>query len=100
MYQFSLEAYVDLFEISISKSKKFDDINERNNSLNDYHTYSVYKNTCRALFEKHKLLFALQMTVKIMEGNSKLNLEEYDFLLRGGQVLDKDAQPVNNFTEW
>jgi dynein heavy chain, axonemal len=100
MYQFSLEAYIDLFELSITKSKRFEDINERIVSLNEYHTYSVYKNTCRALFEKHKLLFSLQMTVKIMEANGKLNKEEYDFLLRGGQVLDKDAQPSNPFNEW
>jgi dynein heavy chain, axonemal len=100
MYQFSLEAYIDLFELSITKSKRFEDINERIVSLNEYHTYSVYKNTCRALFEKHKLLFSLQMTVKIMEANGKLNKEEYDFLLRGAQVLDKDAQPSNPFNEW
>eukprot|EP00842_Homolaphlyctis_polyrhiza_P003901 jgi/Hompol1/4511/HPOL_003669-RA len=100
MYQFSLDAYIDLFEKSIAKSKKFDDISERIVSLNDFHTYSVYKNTCRGLFEKHKLLFALQMTVKIMEANGKLSKPEYDFLLRGGQVLDKDAQPANPCTEW
>jgi dynein heavy chain len=100
MYQFSLEAYIELFEQSISKSKRFEDVGERLISLNDYHTYSVYKNTCRALFEKHKLLFSLQMTVKIMEANGKLNKDEYDFLLRGGQVLDKDAQPENIFSEW
>ena len=100
MYQFSLEAYVELFEKSISKAKKFEEISERIISLNDYHTYSVYKNTCRGLFEKHKLLFALQMTVKIMEANGKLNKQEFDFFLRGGQVLDKDAQAPNPSAEW
>ena len=100
MYQFSLDSYVELFEKSIAKSKKFEDITERINSLNDYHTYAVYKNTCRGLFEKHKMLFALQMTVKIMEASGKLGKEEYDFLLRGGQVLNKDSQPANPCTEW
>jgi dynein heavy chain len=100
MYQFSLEAYIELFEKSISKAKKFEDISERIGSLNDYHTYSVYKNTCRGLFEKHKLLFSLQMTVKIMESSGKLNKQEFDFFLRGGQVLDKDSQPPNPNPEW
>lgn len=99
MYQFSLEAYVELFEISIAKSKKFENSAERNLSLNQYHTYSVYKNTCRGLFEEHKLLFSLQMTVKIMEEAGKLNRGEYDFFLRGGQVLDRESQPVNH-TDW
>lgn len=100
MYQFSLDSYIELFELSISKSKKYEDTAERIVSLNEYHTYSVYKNTCRALFEKHKLLFSLQMTAKIMEASGKLNKEEYDFLLRGGQVLDKESQPANSFNEW
>jgi dynein heavy chain len=100
MYQFSLDAYIDLFEKSISKSKRFEDLTERIASLNEYHTYAVYKNTCRGLFESHKLLFSLQMTVKIMEGSGKLSKDEYDFFLRGGQVLDKDNQLPNPFTEW
>jgi dynein heavy chain len=99
MYQFSLEAYIELFEISIAKSKKFENSAERNLSLNQYHTYSVYKNTCRGLFEEHKLLFSLQMTVKIMEEAGKLNRGEYDFFLRGGQVLDRESQPGNH-TDW
>ncbi|KAJ3195453.1 Dynein heavy chain 2, axonemal [Irineochytrium annulatum] len=100
MYQFSLDSYVDLFEKSISNSKRFEDLNERLVSLNDYHTYAVYKNTCRGLFEQHKLLFSLQMTAKIMEASGKLNNAEYDFFLRGGQVLDKDTQLPNPCSDW
>ncbi|KAI9356982.1 dynein heavy chain and region D6 of dynein motor-domain-containing protein [Zopfochytrium polystomum] len=100
MYQFSLDAYVDLFEKSIAKSKKFEDIAERIASLNDYHTYAVYKNACRGLFEQHKILFSLQITFKIMEAAGKLNMEEYDFFLRGGQVLNKDVQVQNGFSSW
>ena len=47
MYQFSLDAYNDLFLISIQKSAKFDKLDERIKSLNDYHTYAVYKYTSR-----------------------------------------------------
>jgi dynein heavy chain len=100
MYQFSLDSYVDLFEKSIAKSKRSDDLNDRLVSLNEYHTFAVYRNTCRGLFEKHKLLFSLQMTVKILEASGKLNKDEYDFLLRGGQVLDRNNQPTNPYTEW
>lgn len=100
MYQFSLEAYIELFEKSISKAKKFEDLSERITSLIDYHTYSVYKNTCRGLFEKHKLLFSLQMTVKILEAAGKVSKKLYDFFLRGGQVLEKDLQPPNPSSDW
>ncbi|KAJ3127608.1 Dynein heavy chain 2, axonemal, partial [Nowakowskiella sp. JEL0407] len=100
MYQFSLDAYIDLYDKSISKSKRHDDLNERIQSLNEYHTYAVYKNTCRGLFGEHKLLFSLQMTAKIMTAAGKINKDEYDFFLRGGQVLDKETQLPNPCSEW
>ena len=100
MYQFSLDTYVDLFDKSILKSKKHDEIVERIASLNDYHTFAVYKTTCRGLFEEHKRLFSFIMTVKLMEAANKLNKDEYDFFLRGGQVLDKDLQMPNSCSEW
>lgn len=100
MYQFSLDAYIELFEISISKSKRMEDLNERIASLNEYHTYAVYKNACRGLFEEHKILFSLQIATKILEAQGKVNKSEYDFLLRGGQVLKKEEQYPNPCTDW
>ncbi len=43
MYQFSLDAYIDLFAISIDKSLKHPKLSERIDYLNDYHTYAVYQ---------------------------------------------------------
>lgn len=43
MYQFSLDAYIYLFINSIMKSKKSNNLAERIYSLNEYHTYAVYK---------------------------------------------------------
>lgn len=42
--------------------------------------------TCRGLFEIHKLLFSFQMCVRIMETAGKLDMNEYNFFLRGGIV--------------
>jgi len=47
MYQFSLDAYIQLFLLSIEKSPRSLKLNERIDKLNDYHTYSVYKYGCR-----------------------------------------------------
>lgn len=121
MYQFSLDAYVTLFMLSIEKSPKSLKLPERIESLNEYHTYAVYKynlprffsplpvreslaaresllpsshrNTCRGLFETHKLLFAFNMCTKILDAQGKISQVEYGFLLRGGIVLDREAQP-------
>ena len=100
MYQFSLDAYVSLFTISLDKSARSDDLQERIKSLNEYHTFFVYRSTCRALFEMHKLLFAFQICAKILLGAKKMNQAEHDFFLRGGQVFNKDEQPANPCADW
>uniref|UniRef100_W5N7B2 Dynein axonemal heavy chain 2 n=1 Tax=Lepisosteus oculatus TaxID=7918 RepID=W5N7B2_LEPOC len=100
MYQFSLDAYIDLFNLSIEKSQRSAKLEERINNLNDYHTYAVYRYTCRGLFEHHKLLFSFQMCAKILEVAGKLNMNEYNFFLRGGQVLDKEGQMDNPCPGW
>lgn len=43
MYQFSLDAYIDLFNLSIEKSQRSNALEERIQHLNDYHTYAVYR---------------------------------------------------------
>ncbi|XP_031208338.1 dynein heavy chain 2, axonemal isoform X2 [Mastomys coucha] len=84
MYQFSLDAYIGLFILSIDKSHRSNKLEDRIEYLNDYHTYAVYRYTCRTLFERHKLLFSFHMCAKILETAGKLNMDEYNFFLRGG----------------
>ncbi|KAE8744396.1 hypothetical protein FOCC_FOCC009000 [Frankliniella occidentalis] len=95
MYQFSLESYIQLFIISIEKSPKSSQREDRIVNLNEYHSYSFFKNTCRALFEKHKLLFAFFMCIRILEAQMKMSHVEYNFFLKGGVVLDRATQPDN-----
>ncbi|CAH8511548.1 unnamed protein product [Schistosoma rodhaini] len=100
MYQFSLEAYIDLFTLSIDKSPKSTKLDDRITNLNDYHTYAVYRYTCRGLFERHKLLFSFHICLKILESAGKVNEDEYNFFLRGGVVLDRENQFDNPCTAW
>ncbi|XP_026578292.1 dynein heavy chain 2, axonemal [Pseudonaja textilis] len=100
MYQFSLDAYIDLFNLSIHKSHRSHKLDERIRHLNEYHTYAVYRYTCRGLFERHKLLFSFQMCAKILEMSGTLKMDEYNFFLRGGVVLDREGQMDNPCTSW
>ncbi|XP_058531818.1 dynein axonemal heavy chain 2 isoform X3 [Ochotona princeps] len=100
MYQFSLDAYISLFVLSIDKSHRSNKLEDRIDYLNDYHTYAVYRYTCRTLFERHKLLFSFHMCAKILETSGKLNMDEYNFFLRGGVVLDREGQMDNPCTSW
>lgn len=100
MYQFSLDSYIDLFLGSISKSPKHDNVQDRVKALNNYHTEAVYRFTTRGLFEAHKLLLSLQMTVRILRSSNQINLTEWNFFLTGGQVLDRSNQPPNPAPHW
>ncbi|XP_056602033.1 dynein axonemal heavy chain 2 isoform X3 [Triplophysa dalaica] len=100
MYQFSLDAYITLFTLSIESSPRSHKLEERINNLNRHHTYAVYRYTCQGLFECHKLLFSFHMCAKILEASGKLNMDEYSFFLRGGLVLDKEEQMDNPCSNW
>lgn len=43
MYQFSLDAYISLFILSIDKSHRSNKLEDRIDYLNEYHTYAVYR---------------------------------------------------------
>jgi len=104
MYQFSLESYIDLFKDSIEKSKEknatWDSIQQRMEGLDEYHQQSVYVTTCRALFERHKLLLSLQMAVEMMKLKGSIQIDEYDFFLRGGLILGDVEMLPNPDPDW
>ena len=49
------------------------------------------------LFERHKLLFSFQMTIKILQADKKLPQEELDFFIKGNIALEKTShkKPFN-----
>jgi dynein heavy chain len=75
-----------------------DDINVRLENLNDFFTYYVYTNICRSLFERHKLLFSFLLTIRILQGNNKIDPNEWMFLI-SGKCLSSVSMPNPN-PEW
>ncbi|CEG44893.1 flagellar inner arm dynein 1 heavy chain beta [Plasmopara halstedii] len=107
MYQFSLDAYVALFQSSIVKSRNLknqgalsEELTERINAINEHHTYAVYAYACRGLFERHKLLFSMQMCARVLQSLNKLPRDEYDFLLKGSNPLTQAEKCPNIATEF
>lgn len=98
MYQYSLEFYKGLFSGAIKNSEKSEELEERLEFLNKEFLESLYRNICRSLFEKDKLLFSFMLTVKLMELSGELENDELRFLLTGGVSLGEELP--NNPTNW
>ena len=83
MYQYSLQWFRSLFVQAIRLAPPSDDVGIRVQSLNDFFTQYVYRNICRSLFEKHKLLFSFLLTVRILQGSDAINSAQWLFLISG-----------------
>ncbi|XP_050428284.1 dynein axonemal heavy chain 3-like [Adelges cooleyi] len=98
MYQYSLTWFLNLYHQSITKSEESDDVTKRIAVLNENFTYSIYRNVCRSLFEKDKLIFSFVLTIGIFQSKEKLNNELLTFFLTGG--VDLENSHPNPVSEW
>jgi len=100
MYQYSLAWYVALFLRSIDDAEPCKNLEERLEILQAQNTIASYRNVCRSLYEKDKLLFAFVMCTNIMRGAGELDQALFMFFLTGGAGLVSDSAPKNPATEW
>ena len=87
MYQYSLGFFIQMFSTAIANSEKSEEIEERLTFLNAEFLISLYRNICRSLFEKDKLIFSFLLNIKLMELSQELDAEEFRFFLTGGISL-------------
>ncbi|KAG5305945.1 DYH3 protein, partial [Pseudoatta argentina] len=88
MYQYSLPWFLHLYIMAITNSEQSTNLDLRIENLNSYFTASIYRNVCRSLFEKDKLIFSLVLCVGLLRAAHKLDEELWVFLLTGGIALD------------
>ena len=74
-----------------------DPTDARIKSILKFHTHAVFRNACRSLFERHKLLLSLQMCAKLRISEGQIDINEWNFFLYGGDGFslpaDKDPMP-------
>uniref|UniRef100_UPI00398EE5C8 dynein axonemal heavy chain 1 isoform X2 n=1 Tax=Pristiophorus japonicus TaxID=55135 RepID=UPI00398EE5C8 len=97
MYQYSLEWFLSIFMSGISNSERADTVEIRIKLINDYFTYSLYLSVCRSLFEKHKLMFAFLVCVRIMMNDDRIDMDEWHYLLSGGSVQAYSPNPASDW---
>ncbi|CAF1149286.1 unnamed protein product [Adineta steineri] len=81
MYQYSLEWFTNIFLSSIQSAPRADNLEQRIKNINEFFTFSLYCNVCRSLFEKHKLLFAFLLTVRVLMHQKKVHLVSYNYFI-------------------
>jgi len=88
MYQTSLKQFEELYDLGIDKSEKAAMPSKRIKNIIDYLTFSVYKYMQRGLFERHKTIFALMLTNKILASAGEIETSDINIFLKGGSELD------------
>jgi len=89
----SLGAFLGVFRKSLANAKKAPSLEGRIKSMIAQMTRDMYDYTCTGIFERHKLMFSLQMTLAIADGDGALVRAELDFFLKGDTGIDMPKEP-------
>ena len=101
MYQYSLSSYLEVFEFSLRKSLPDAMLQKRLRNIMDTLTHNMYNYGCTGIFEKDKLLFSFQITIKLEQDLGHVTQEELDFFIKGNIALEKSKRkkPFSWFPE-
>ncbi|EFC48546.1 hypothetical protein NAEGRDRAFT_55628 [Naegleria gruberi] len=86
MYQYSLEAFMVVFNKALEKAEPADNVDKRVENIVDSITETLFSYVSRGLFERHKLIFSMMLCIEIMRKKGEIEPNQIDFLLRAPRV--------------
>ncbi|KAK3239772.1 hypothetical protein CYMTET_50328 [Cymbomonas tetramitiformis] len=93
-YEHSLHAFNTAFMAAVARTEPAEDLQERIANLTHCVTLQLFRGTSRGMFEAHKLLFAIQLTLRVMEEQKQLCSLELDFLLKNPKIPAQSPVPA------
>mmetsp|Transcript_24191 Transcript_24191/g.35469 ORF Transcript_24191/g.35469 Transcript_24191/m.35469 type:complete len:827 (+) Transcript_24191:77-2557(+) len=100
MYQFSLDSFTKFFLKALQNSPSASDKKKRVDNLQMTLRWTVFKWVVRGLFEKHRLIFLVQLTFSLMQqgmmgDDSGYTAEGMRYLLLGPRTTFEGSSPVS-----
>lgn len=71
-----------------------EELDERSENLNAEFLASLYRNICRSLFERHKMIFSFLLCIKLQELAATIDMTEFRYLLTGGVAMGEEMPPM------
>lgn len=88
MYQTSLAQFLERFDISMANSDKISVTQRRIKNIIEYLNFDIYSYKSRGLYEAHKFLFALLLTLNIDVDSGRVPFEDFQNFIKGGAALN------------
>ena len=92
MYQYSLAAFNFIFSKALDKAAEAAEgqIGERVKNLLDSCTFTTFSYVTRGLFERHRLIFSLQLVLRILMQAGELTPDQVDLLVKAPPTIQAE----------